>query len=89
VQGSKILTYRHLSYSFTPSTDESIVLPSLRITAQGRQQKEESYLYETHHCSLLENEPGALSRVVGLFSARAVTTSRKTVAPTEDPNCLA
>jgi len=34
---------------------------------------------------LLENEPGALSRVVGLFSARGYNIETLTVAPTEDP----
>ena len=34
---------------------------------------------------LLENEPGALSRVVGLFSARGYNIESLTVAPTEDP----
>lgn len=33
---------------------------------------------------LIENEPGALSRVVGLFSARAYNIETLTVAPTED-----
>ncbi|MEI7531096.1 MAG: acetolactate synthase small subunit [Betaproteobacteria bacterium] len=33
---------------------------------------------------LLENEPGALSRVVGLFSARGFNIESLTVAPTED-----
>ena len=33
---------------------------------------------------LLENEPGALSRVVGLFSARAYNIDSLVVAPTED-----
>lgn len=33
---------------------------------------------------LLENEPGALSRVVGLFSARGYNIKTLTVAPTED-----
>ena len=33
---------------------------------------------------LLENEPGALSRVVDLFSARAYNIETLTVAPTED-----
>jgi acetolactate synthase-1/3 small subunit len=32
----------------------------------------------------MENEPGALSRVVGLFSARAYNIETLTVAPTED-----
>ena len=34
---------------------------------------------------LLENEPGALSRVVGLFSARGYNIESLTVAATEDP----
>ncbi len=33
---------------------------------------------------LLENEPGALSRVVGLFSARGYNIDSLTVSPTED-----
>jgi acetolactate synthase I/III small subunit len=35
---------------------------------------------------LLENEAGALSRVVGLFSARAYNIESLSVAPTEDPS---
>ena len=35
---------------------------------------------------LLENESGALSRVSGLFSARASNIESLTVAPTEDPS---
>ena len=35
---------------------------------------------------LLENEPGALSRVAGLFSARGFNIDTLTVAPTEDPS---
>ena len=34
---------------------------------------------------LLENEPGALSRVVGLFSQRGYNIETLNVAPTEDP----
>lgn len=34
---------------------------------------------------LLENESGALSRVAGLFSARAYNIESLTVAPTDDP----
>ena len=34
---------------------------------------------------LLENEPGALSRVVGLFSQRGYNIETLTVAPTNDP----
>src|SRR5438445_10685503 len=33
---------------------------------------------------MLENEPGALSRVAGLFSARGYNIETLTVAPTED-----
>ena len=35
---------------------------------------------------LLENEAGALSRVVGLFSARGYNIESLTVATTEDPS---
>ena len=35
---------------------------------------------------LLENEPGVLSRVVGLFSARGYNIETLSVAPTEDPS---
>jgi len=34
---------------------------------------------------LLENEPGSLSRIIGLFSQRAFNIETLTVAPTEDP----
>ncbi|SVD66613.1 uncharacterized protein METZ01_LOCUS419467, partial [marine metagenome] len=34
----------------------------------------------------VENESGALSRVAGLFSARAYNIESLTVAPTEDPS---
>ncbi|EAR54293.1 MULTISPECIES: acetolactate synthase small subunit [Photobacterium] len=34
---------------------------------------------------LLENQPGALSRVVGLFSQRGYNIESLTVAPTDDP----
>ena len=41
---------------------------------------------ERHTLSiLLENEAGALSRVAGLFSARAYNIESLAVAPTEDP----
>jgi acetolactate synthase-1/3 small subunit len=33
---------------------------------------------------LMENEPGSLSRIVGLFSQRACNIERLTVAPTDD-----
>ena len=35
---------------------------------------------------LMENEPGALSRVVGLFSQRGYNIESLNVAPTEDPS---
>ncbi len=35
---------------------------------------------------LIENESGALSRVAGLFSARAYNIESLTVAPTDDPS---
>lgn len=35
---------------------------------------------------LMENEAGALSRVAGLFSARAYNIESLTVAPTDDPS---
>ena len=34
---------------------------------------------------LLENEPGALARIAGLFSARGYNIESLSVAPTEDP----
>ncbi len=42
-------------------------------------------MYMKHVISvLMENEPGALSRVVGLFSARGYNIETLSVAPTED-----
>ena len=35
---------------------------------------------------LMENQPGALSRVVGLFSQRGYNIESLIVAPTEDPS---
>ena len=35
---------------------------------------------------LIENEAGALSRVVGLFSARGYNIETLSVAPTENPS---
>ncbi len=35
---------------------------------------------------MLENEPGALSRVAGLFTARGYNIETLTVAPTEEPS---
>ena len=38
---------------------------------------------------LLENESGALSRVIGLFSQRGYNIESLTVAPTDDPIIIA
>jgi len=35
---------------------------------------------------LLENEPGSLSRIVGLFSQRAFNIESLTVSPTDEPS---
>ena len=44
-------------------------------------------MIEQHTISiLLENEAGSLSRVSGLFSARAYNIESLSVAPTEDPS---
>jgi acetolactate synthase-1/3 small subunit len=48
-------------------------------------QKEESHMKHII-AVLIENEAGALSRVVGLFSARGYNIESLTVAPTEDPS---
>tara|TARA_B110000503_G_C7052323_1_gene372877 strand:- start:322 stop:873 length:552 start_codon:yes stop_codon:yes gene_type:complete len=62
-------------------------LSSFVVTAaRGGQRKEEAYLMKHIIAVLLENEPGALSRVVGLFSARGYNIESLTVAPTEDPS---
>ena len=34
---------------------------------------------------LMENQPGALSRVIGLFSQRGYNIDSLSVAPTQDP----
>jgi len=62
-------------------------LPSPAVTATGGgQRKEDSHNMKHIIAVLLENEPGALSRVVGLFSARGYNIESLTVAPTEDPS---
>jgi len=49
-------------------------------------QQDGAYIIMRHIISLLmENEPGALSRVVGLFSQRNYNIESLTVAATEDP----
>jgi acetolactate synthase-1/3 small subunit len=54
--------------------------------AQGRAAKRGQIFMKHIIAVLLENEPGALSRVVGLFSARGYNIESLTVAPTEDPS---
>jgi acetolactate synthase I/III small subunit len=62
-------------------------LPSHAVTAAcGGQRKEDAIFMKHIIAVLLENEPGALSRVVGLFSARGYNIESLTVAPTEDPS---
>ena len=39
----------------------------------------------SHIAILMENQPGALSRVVGLFSQRGYTIDSLSVAPTQAP----
>ena len=61
-------------------------LPSLPLTGdRGGHRKAEPQTMKHIIAVLLENEPGALSRVVGLFSARGYNIESLTVAPTEDP----
>src|SRR5690606_5423326 len=47
-------------------------------------QQDGAYLMKRLISVLMENEPGALSRVVGLFSQRGYNIETLTVAPTED-----
>lgn len=65
--------------------DESIACQARRLPAPGRAAKKRNLSFMKHIIAvLLENEPGALSRVVGLFSARGYNIESLTVAPTED-----
>ncbi len=48
------------------------------------EERERQFLMKHIIALLLENESGALSRVVGLFSARGYNIESLTVAPTED-----
>ena len=69
------------------SDDESIGCRACALPpGGGGQRKEESHHMKHIIAVLLENEPGALSRVVGLFSARGYNIESLTVAPTEDPS---
>ena len=55
------------------------------VTAAGRRRARQDEQHMKHIIAvLLENEPGALSRVVALFSARGYNIESLTVAPTED-----
>ena len=54
------------------------------VTAAGAEEREGRIDMKHIIAVLLENEPGALSRVVALFSARGYNIESLTVAPTED-----
>jgi acetolactate synthase regulatory subunit len=65
--------------------DESIACQARRLPAPGEGSEKRNLSFMKHIIAvLLENEPGALSRVVGLFSARGYNIESLTVAPTED-----
>jgi prephenate dehydratase len=70
--------------------DESIVCQARALPCAGEGSEKRNLIIMKHIIAvLLENEPGALSRVVGLFSARGYNIESLTVAPTEDPRCRA
>mmetsp|Transcript_24695 Transcript_24695/g.42370 ORF Transcript_24695/g.42370 Transcript_24695/m.42370 type:complete len:200 (+) Transcript_24695:368-967(+) len=54
------------------------------VTAAGTEEREGRHPMKHIIALLIENEPGALSRVVALFSARGYNIESLTVAPTED-----
>jgi acetolactate synthase-1/3 small subunit len=56
------------------------------VTAAGAEEREGRTKMKHVIAVLMENEPGALSRVVALFSARGYNIESLTVAPTEDPS---
>jgi acetolactate synthase I/III small subunit len=56
------------------------------VTAAGAEEREGRTDMKHVIAVLMENEPGALSRVVDLFSARGYNIESLTVAPTEDPS---
>jgi acetolactate synthase-1/3 small subunit len=60
--------------------------PGPAVTAAGLKRAKDDLTMKHIIALLLENEPGALSRVVGLFSARGYNIESLTVAPTEDPS---
>ena len=57
---------------------------ALLITVGSREERARTTNMKHIIALLLENEPGALSRVVALFSARGYNIESLTVAPTED-----
>src|SRR5439155_7225887 len=69
-----------------PVTRRIYCVPSPLLTGCGGGHRNEEPEDNMKHiiAVLLENEPGALSRVVGLFSARGYNIESLTVAPTED-----
>jgi acetolactate synthase-1/3 small subunit len=73
---------RRASSDAEPPVLERLSLPA---AGAGRPTAQADHKIMRHIISvLLENEPGALSRVVGLFSARGYNIETLTVAPTED-----
>src|SRR4249920_1786484 len=66
--------------------DESIGCQARCLPASGEGTEKRNRIMKHIIAVLLENEPGALSRVVGLFSARGYNIESLTVAPTEDPS---
>jgi len=56
------------------------------VTASGAQELARTITMKHIIALLVENEAGALSRVVGLFSARGYNIESLTVATTEDPS---
>jgi acetolactate synthase small subunit len=69
--------------------DASIACQAGCYRNQGRAAKRGIAFMKHIIAVLLENEPGALSRVVGLFSARGYNIESLTVAPTEDAQPVA
>src|SRR4030095_15027930 len=71
--------------STTP--EESIVRRACALPCAGEGGEKRNHIHMKHIIAVpMNNEPGALSRVVGLFSARGYNIESLTVAPTEDPS---